>query len=158
MLRVVASLGGSARGSEIVEALIASLEVTPEQLAVTYPGRPRSVLIDRMDWARSYAKLGGALDSPQRGLFVLSSLGKHILSLPEKEGRAQVEKLDRTVRAERRRRAAAAGQEGPVRPGEDKDIEAHVVDSDAESDDSWKESLLARLHRLSPTGFENFCL
>jgi restriction endonuclease Mrr len=68
MLRVVASLGGSAQGSEIVEALIASLEVTPEQLAVTYPGRPKSVLIDRMDWARSYAKLGGALDSPQRGL------------------------------------------------------------------------------------------
>ena len=81
MLRVVASLGGSAQGSEIVEALIASLEVTPEQLAVTYPGRPKSVLIDRMDWARSYAKLGGALDSPQRGLFVLSNLGKHILSL-----------------------------------------------------------------------------
>lgn len=158
MLRIVASLGGSAQGSEIVEALIASLEVTPEQLAVTYPGRPKSVLIDRMDWARSYAKLGGALDSPQRGLFVLSNLGKHILSLPEKEGRAQVEKLDRTVRAERRRRAAAAGQEGPVRPGEEKDIEARVVDSDAESDDSWRESLLARLHRLSPTGFENFTL
>ena len=130
----------------------------PDQLPVTYPGRPKSVLIDRMDWARSYAKLGGALDSPQRGLFVLSSLGKQILSRPEEEGRALVVKLDRTVRAERRRRAVAAGQEGPVRPGEEKDLEARAADSDAENDDSWKESLLARLHRLTPAGFENFTL
>ena len=63
-LRAVASLGGSAQGAEITDALTELLEVTPEQLAVTYDGRPKSVLIDRMDWARSYAKLGGALDSP----------------------------------------------------------------------------------------------
>jgi restriction system protein len=89
-LRAVASLGGSAQGGEIIDALTELLGVTPEQLAVTYPGRPKSVLIDRMDWARSYAKLGGALDSPRRGLFVLTNLGKRILSLPEDEGRAQV--------------------------------------------------------------------
>ena len=47
-------------------------------------------------------------DSPQRGLFILSNLGKHILSLPEGEGRAQVAHLDRDVRAARRRRGAAA--------------------------------------------------
>ena len=35
-----------------------------------------------MEWARSYAKLSGALDSPRGGLFVLSNLGKRILSLP----------------------------------------------------------------------------
>jgi Mrr N-terminal domain len=68
-LRAVASLGGSAQGAEITDALTELLEVTPEQLAVTYDGRPKSVLIDRMDWARSYAKLAGALDSPRRGLF-----------------------------------------------------------------------------------------
>jgi len=31
----------------------ANLLVAHEQLAVTYDGRPKSVLIDRMDWARS---------------------------------------------------------------------------------------------------------
>jgi restriction system protein len=59
-LRAVASLGGSAQGAEIIDALTELLEVTPEQLAITYDGRPKSVLIDRMEWARSYAKLGGA--------------------------------------------------------------------------------------------------
>jgi restriction system protein len=92
-LRAVASLGGSAQGAEITDALIELLKVTPEQLAVTYDGRLKSVLINRMDWARSYAKLAGALDSPRRGLFILNNLGKHILSLPEEEGRAQVARL-----------------------------------------------------------------
>ena len=107
-LRAVASLGGSARGAEITDALTELLKATPEQLAITYDGRPKSVLIDRMDWARSYAKLAGALDSPRRGLFILSNLGKHILSLPEEEGRAQVAQLDRDVHAARRRRGSAA--------------------------------------------------
>ena len=117
-LRAVASLGGSAQGAEITDALTELLKVTPEQLAVTYDGRPKSVLIDRMDWARSYAKLAGALDSPRRGLFILSSLGKHILSLPEQEGRAQVAQLDRDVRAARRRRGSAAYSGEPVETGE----------------------------------------
>ena len=39
VLRAVASLGGSAQGSEIIEALIESLGVTPEQLAVTVTGQ-----------------------------------------------------------------------------------------------------------------------
>jgi restriction system protein len=157
-LRAVASLGGSAQGAEITAALTELLEVTPEQLAVTYDGRPKSVLIDRMDWARSYAKLAGALDSPRRGLFILSNLGKHILSLPEGEGRAQVAQLDRDVRAARRRRGSAASSGELAEPGEgETGVEASVGDVEAE-DGAWREALLARLHRLSPAGFEEFTL
>ena len=152
-LRAVASLGGSAQGAEITDALIELLKATPEQLAVTYDGRPKSVLIDRMDWARSYAKLGGALDSPRRGLFILSNLGKHVLSLPEEEGRAQVAQLDRDIRAARRRRGSGtkARQISASRLGASRDVEAG-------EDGAWREALLARLHRLSPAGFEEFTL
>jgi len=156
-LRAVASLGGSAQGGEITDALTELLGATPEQLAVTYEGRPKSVLIDRMEWARSYAKLGGALDSPRRGLFVLTNLGKSILSLPEDEGRAQVAQLDRDVRAARRRRGSVGADRS--RPDEDDaDIGAATADSNGEEDSSWKEALLARLHRLSSAGFEEFTL
>jgi restriction system protein len=148
-LRAVASLGGSAQGAEITDALIELLKVTPEQLAVTYDGRPKSVLIDRMDWARSYAKLSGALDSPRRGLFILSNLGKHVLSLPEEEGRAQVAQLDRDIRAERRRRGSDEGET---------DLGVGAADVEAGEDGAWREALLARLHRLSPAGFEEFTL
>lgn len=156
-LRAVASLGGSARGSEITDALTELLEATPEQLAITYDGRPKSVLIDRMEWARSYAKLGGALDSPQRGLYVLTNLGKRILSLPEEEGRAQVAHLDREVRTARRRREPLGA--GVARPAE-AELAMAVGDGhgDAEEDSSWREILLARLHRLSPGGFEEFAM
>jgi restriction system protein len=154
----VASLGGSARGSEITDALTELLEVTPEQLAVTYDGRPKSVLIDRMDWARSYAKLAGALDSPQRGLFILSNLGKHILSLPEGQGRAQVAQLDRDVRAARRRQGAAYSGEVVEQDEGEPGIGASAGDVEAGEDGAWREALLARLHRLSPAGFEEFTL
>ena len=148
-LRAVASLGGSAQGAEITDALIELLKATPEQLAVTYDGRPKSVLIDRMDWARSYAKLGGALDSPRRGLFILSNFGKHVLSLPEEEGRAQVAQLDRDIRAARRRRGSDEGET---------DLGVGAADVEAGEDGAWREALLARLHRLSPAGFEEFTL
>jgi restriction system protein len=156
-LRAVESLGGSAQGSEIIDAVTELLGATPEQLAVTYDGRPKSVLIDRMEWARSYAKLGGALDSPRRGLFVLTNLGKNILSLPDDEGRAQVALLDRDVRAARRRRGQVGAERG--QPNEDEAaIGAALGDGSAEDDGAWKEALLARLHRLSPAGFEEFTL
>jgi restriction system protein len=156
-LRAVASLGGSAQGGEITDTLTELLGATPEQLAITYDGRPKSVLIDRMEWARSYAKLGGALDSPQRGLFVLTNLGKSILSLPEEEGRARLAQLDRDVRAARRRRGPTGGDGNG--PDEDETgIGAGTADDSAGEDNAWKEALLARLHRLSPTGFEEFTL
>lgn len=144
-------------GAEITDALTELLELTPEQLAVTYDGRPKSVLIDRMEWARSYAKLSGALDSPRRGLFVLSNLGKRILSLPEEEGRAQVAQLDRDVRAARRRRGPAGVDLAQPDEGETS-IGASGGDGDAGEDGAWREVLLARLHRLNPAGFEEFAL
>jgi restriction system protein len=156
-LRAVASLGGSARGGEITDALTELLGATPEQLAITYDGRPKSVLIDRMEWARSYAKLGGALDSPQRGLFVLTNLGKGILSLPEQEGQAQLAQLDRHVRAARRRRGPT-GADGNGQDEDETSISVGAADGSAEEDNAWKEVLLARLHRLSPAGFEEFTL
>jgi restriction system protein len=110
-----------------------------------------------MEWARSYAKLGGALDSPRRGLFVLTNLGKSILSLPEDEARAQVAQLDRDVRAARRRQGPVGANRG--QPDEDEaGIGAATADSSGEDDSAWKEALLARLHRLSPAGFEEFAL
>jgi restriction system protein len=141
-LRAVASLGGSAQGGEITDALTELLGATPEQLAVTYDGRPKSVLIDRMEWARSYAKLGGALDSPRRGLFVLTNLGKGILSLPEDEARVQVAQLDRDVRAARRRRGPAGANRGQLDEDE-AGIGAAAADGSGEEDGSWKEALLA---------------
>jgi restriction system protein len=145
-LRAVTALGGSAQGREITDRVLEDLGATDEQIAITYDNRPKSVLIDRLEWARSYAKLGGALDSPRRGLFVLSTFGKEILAAPEAEGRETVRQMDRRVRADRVR----ARTESEARPSDD---EVLLVE-----DAGWSEVLLNRLHRLTPDGFEEFVL
>jgi hypothetical protein len=69
-LRVVASLGGSAQGAEITDALIELLKATPEQLAVTYDGRARYAAACRNRAALGQWMLPGAGLEPadqQRG-------------------------------------------------------------------------------------------
>jgi restriction endonuclease Mrr len=41
---------------------------------------------------------------------------------------------------------------------EDNGPAAELLDDEDAADRAWTESLLSRLHRLSPTGFEEFCL
>jgi restriction system protein len=146
-LKAVEALGGSAQGKEITARVLDDIGATEAQLSVTYENRPKSVLVDRLEWARSYAKLGGALESPRRGLYVLTPLGKEIIyNLPEEEAQEQLRDMDRTVRATRtRNRQRVAESETPPEDetGEDK---------------SWRDILVDRLHRLSPDGFEEFVL
>jgi restriction system protein len=145
--QAVATLGGSAQGREITARVIEDIGAPDEQVAITYRNRPKSVFIDRLEWARSYAKLGGALESPQRGLFVLTTYGKELLALPENEGIQAVKKMDRQVRVSRAR----------TRPGSDQDAASVEEEIEAESTD-WTEVLLSRLHRLTAEGFEEFVM
>ena len=50
--------------------------------------------VDRLEWVRSYCTLGGALESPRRGLFLLTPLGREILALPEREAQERLRDLD----------------------------------------------------------------
>jgi restriction system protein len=145
VLRAVERLGGSARANEITAEVLEHLDLPEEAAALQYPNREKSILIDRIDWARSYCKLGGALESPQRGLFLLSPLGRDILAHDDAEAATRLAELDRQVRSARSRRQPDPPEDEPL-PAEEDD------------DTAWTEVLLARLHRLTPTGFEEFCM
>ena len=142
ILRAVAALGGSAQGREITSRVLEDIGATDDEIAITYDNRPKSVLIDRLEWARSYAKLGGVLDSPQRGLYVLSTLGRDTLAMPQDEGIEFVLNMNREVRASRGRSRQEATDDSP--PVDEEEIEAE--------DTAWTEVLLSRLHRLTPRG------
>jgi len=145
-IRAVDALGGSAQGREVTTRVLNDIGATDEQLAVVYESRPKSVLVDRIEWARSYAKLGGALESPRRGLYVLTTLGKEILSLPETEAKIRILELDHAVKAARvQSRLPTAEGDAPV-------------EEEVGEDTSWREVLLQRLHGLTPEGFEEFVL
>jgi restriction system protein len=146
-LRTVDALGGSGNNREITTGILDRLSPPDDWVALTYANRPtKSVLLDRIDWARSYCKLGGALESPRRGLFLITELGREIAALPDPEAAARLAELDRQVRATRRR----------VAPN---DHETEDTDGSGIDDDSTlNDQILARLHRLTPTAFEEFCL
>jgi restriction system protein len=146
-LKAVAALGGSAQGREITNRVLEDIGASDDQIAITYDNRPKSVLIDRLEWARSYAKLGGVLDSPQRGLYVLSTLGRDTLAMPQDEGIEFVLNMNREVRASRARSRQEASDDAPP------------VEEEIEAEDTgWTEVLLDRLHRLTPDGFEEFVM
>lgn len=119
---------------------------------VSYDDRDDSVLDERIQWARSYCKLSGALDSPRRGLFLLSELGQELVEMDPDAARERLRELDREVRAARRRKpraqAVSSGDDDQADPG----------DADDSEDSSWRSDLLSRLHRLPPEGFEEFVI
>jgi len=159
-VQAVATLGGSAKAREITGQLLTDLAPNDEMLAVMQPTRPdASVLMERLAWARSYAKLIGALESPTRGVFLLTPLGKELLVLPEIDARKRTLELDRTYRRNRARvsKRLPSTDEGPAvtsTPNDDpiEDVEA------GDGPRGWQDVLLARLHRLSPDAFEEFAL
>lgn len=85
-VRAVITLGGSATAREITSQVVADLAPSDDMLAVTQENRPdASVLMERISWARSYAKLIGALESPKRGVFLVTALGKELAGLPPRK-------------------------------------------------------------------------
>ncbi len=157
VLHAVQALGGTAHAKEITAWIVEHLAFDDNAVAVEYPNRPgESILLDRMAWARSYDKLGGLVETPQRGLYVLTAEGRRVLSLPDAEARHVVDDVDRQVRRARtRQRATAELTEQPELS--DFDPEPLGSDSEEEADSlDLKAALLARLHALSPRGFEDF--
>ncbi|WP_298210164.1 restriction endonuclease [Ferrimicrobium sp.] len=151
VLEVVADLGGSAQGSEIVDALIERGGYAPELLQRTYPDSDKVMLVDRMRWARSYLKIGGALDSPRRGLFVLSDLGRDILALDPRPALERLRELDRQVRSRQKT--------GPRRKGSAvAELDPDLDKLDELREDDWRDAFLGRLHGLTPLAFEEFTL
>ncbi len=165
-VKAVAELGGSAIAREITGQVLTSLGATDEMLAVTQATRPdASVLLERIAWARSYAKLIGALESPSRGVFLITPLGKELLNLDPEEARERTLELDREYRRNREKAPkptsplTATTAETAVALAEAAEA-AEEVEEGEEGDGprGWQDVLLTRLHRLSPDAFEEFVL
>jgi restriction system protein len=158
VLLAVQALGGTAHAKEITAWIVEELAFNDDAVAVEYPNRPgESVLLDRMAWARSYDKLGGLVETPQRGLYVLSSEGKRVLSLPEAEARHLVDEMDRRIRRARSRERPK--QTLPEQIDPDQVLDPEPLDSESEAEAGsldLKAALLARLHAMTPRGFEDF--
>lgn len=156
-IQAVSDLGKSAQATEITQRVVEALAPTDEVLAVAYPNKPeKSIFLDRLAWARSYAKLTGALESPSRGVFLMTDLGRSLLALPPTEAVERIRTLDREFRRARMRTNASGGTPAPGE-GAEENLPADVANP-GDPEDDWHDVLLRRLHRLDPTAFEEFVL
>ena len=158
VLRAVQALGGTAHAKEVTAWMVENLGFDDDAVTVEYPNRPgESILLDRMAWARSYDKLGGLVETPQRGLYVLTTEGKRVLSLPDAEARQMVDEMDRQIRRARSSQRARPTTIDQTESDQELDPEPLGTDSEEEADSlDVKAALLVRLHALSPRGFEDF--
>lgn len=89
-VRATADLGGSAQSRQIADRVLADFDPSPELLAITYPHRPEDpILFEKIAWVRSYVKLIGALESPRRGVFLVTPLGRELLAMPVERARSR---------------------------------------------------------------------
>lgn len=165
VLQAVDRLGGSATSRQITDAVIEALAPSEDLLAITYPARggDESIYLDRLSWARSHCKTTGVLESPRRSLYLVTDLGREILTMETDAAASRLVELDREVQRAKRDKAAAI----KPRAGDDMADESAMPGDDdarssgalaAEESEEWKKVLLERLHRMSPEGFERFVL
>jgi restriction system protein len=166
VLHAIDHAGGSATSREIRETVIEMLRPPDDLVSLSYEENDKSIYIDRLDWGRSYCKLGGLLDSPKRSLFLLTADGRRIVALPQAEAESELEAIRRKVIAESsRKRPVSKSTSARVLDDSQPASIDEAVQSDSvievetdEPDDTWQTELLARLHQLSPDAFEEFCL
>jgi restriction system protein len=158
VLHAVQALGGTAHAKEITAWMVDNLALDDGAIAVEYPNRPgESILLDRTAWARSYDKLGGLVETPQRGLYVLTAEGKRVLSLSDADAHQFVDEMDRQVRRARGRQKPKPPTTEQAEAEQELDPQPLGPDSEEEADSlDLKAALLARLHALTPRGFEDF--
>ena len=98
-LRVVVELGGSAHISEITEAIINTYPNGEELAEIRYSDKPKkSILLNRISWARSRAKIFGWLENPSRGMYLITAEGSNVLGLPEPEASELIFEYNREYR------------------------------------------------------------
>jgi restriction system protein len=157
VLRSMSDLGGSASTREIREAVMERLGAADELVALAYDEGERSVYIDRLDWGRSYCKMGGLVESPKRGLFLLTAEGRTIAAMADPDAERAIDEVHRRVRTERA--AQSKGRRQPSAAEEAEPATGLAADDDPDLvGDEWQSELLGRLHQMSPQNFENFCV
>ena len=65
---------------EAVEYLADEFELTDDERKELLPSGKQSLFDNRIAWAKTYLKQAGLIDSPKRGLFVITERGKQLLA------------------------------------------------------------------------------
>jgi restriction system protein len=108
LLRLAAD-GQEHRFRDAVEQLAQEFQLADEERAELLPSGTAPLFDNRIGWSRTYLKQAGLLESPKRGVFRITALGKQLLA--ENPTKIDVESLEcyEGFRAFRSRRRATLG-------------------------------------------------
>lgn len=147
---------GEFRIGGLVDILSDELELTVQERNEKVPSGRRTVIADRVNWAKTYLKQAGLLESPRRGHFVITHRGKAALADPNARiDNAFLKQYDEFISFKRRRN--------------DHDVNAHEISSSQSEttpeealrtayeqiSDSLAADLLDRVRQSSPDTFEH---
>ena len=141
VLHSLRELGGSATNAELVQAVVESMNLTPDVADIPHLNGPKSEVDYRVGWAKTNLKKQGLIDNSRRGVWSLTQRGR---STDEVDAQA----VSRNV-------WQPSAQRDERGQGELSKAQATLED---DSDDSiWQEVLLNALGAMAPSAFERFC-
>lgn len=135
-LQAFHDLGGSASIEELEPKVAEILKLNDADLNQIHRGTTTKFSY-RLAWTRNYLKRYGLLDNSSRGVWSLTSQGKSIKNVDEKEVVRIVKGKDKRVREKH---------------DSEKALEAPI-----ENELSWKEELIEVLQNIPPASFERLC-
>ncbi|NIJ40931.1 restriction system protein [Parvibaculum indicum] len=144
VLRALRTLGGSGSVEEIFDVVQEDLRMPSDAVEAVYEKSRASIFPDRLAWARSYLKLAGYVENPQRGLWVLTQKGQDVDLGDEEAIKKDVRKCaSATYRKSAKKAKAPASDDLPEEEGLD--------------EENWTDRLLVILLKMPPDAFERLC-
>lgn len=153
--------GDDHRPAQVEEVLGRQFHLTKEEQATLLPSGKQRQFANRVNWAGSYLRQAGLIESPQRGVWRISAKGKQVLAeRPERIGIKFLEQFPEFAefrapkREEERSAQASASQE--TASGETPEEVLETVYEKLQGD--LQTELLRRVKAASPRFFEELVI
>jgi restriction system protein len=140
---------------EAVEYLANEFELTDEERKELLPSGKQSLFDNRVAWAKTYLKQAGLIDSPKRGLFVITEHGKKVLA--EKPEKMDVKYLERFPEFEEFRKRSKKKGKKDIRTrktAEETNPEESLETAYQELQENLASELLENIKKCPPDFFE----
>lgn len=165
LLTGVASAGGPVRVREVVDRLADQFALTEDERNARLPSGQENLLVNRVNWARTYLVKAGLLEAPKRGFVCITAEGRTVLAEnPERIDNKLLRRfssfLDWTNPAERT--GLSVGELSPEQPAvmssEVATPRERIDLAISEMDSALKSDLLTRVRTMTPADFEDLII
>ena len=154
IIKALKQLGGSGGPPEVIP-LVAKIKNVPEseQQEVLRSGGTR--FDNQVQWARQYLVWEGLIDGSVRGVWSLTDAGRKLGTITDKEA---LELFARQHAAHKGKTSSKTTEGSSVAVGDDEEDEEQGEVQAEGKDTSHYDKVLDLLRKMTPTGFEHFCV